>query len=67
MEITYIHDGTTYKSYLGNYWDDYEGTDADGDGIGDTDYSIYSEKDECDDYPLMKAFENYILPRSAPT
>jgi parallel beta-helix repeat protein len=25
LEITYTYDGTTYKSYLGNYWDDYEG------------------------------------------
>jgi parallel beta-helix repeat protein len=60
LEITYTYDATTYKSYLGNYWDDYEGTDADGDGSGDTHYSIYS-------YPLMKPFENYILPRSALT
>ncbi|MGB3458549.1 MAG: NosD domain-containing protein [Halobacteriota archaeon] len=66
LEISYTYDGTTYKSYLGNYWDDYEGTDADGDGIGDTHYSIDSEKDESDDYPLMKPFENYILPTSAP-
>jgi nitrous oxidase accessory protein NosD len=66
LEITYTYDGTTYKSYLGNYWDDYKGTDADGDGIGDTHYSIDSEKDESDEYPLMKPFENYILPRSAP-
>jgi parallel beta-helix repeat protein len=50
---------TKYKSYLGNYWDGYEGTDAEGDGIGDTHYSIYSEKDESDEYPLMKPFENY--------
>ena len=67
LEITYTYDGTTYKSYLGNYWDDYEGIDADGDGIGDTHYSIYSEKDESADYPLMKPFENYILPGSALT
>jgi len=59
LEITYTYDGTTYKSYLGNYWDDYEGTDTDANGIGDTHYSI-------DSYPLMKPFENYILPRSAP-
>jgi parallel beta-helix repeat protein len=58
-KITYIHNGTTYKSYLGNYWSDYNGTDADGDGIGDIHYSIYSEKDERDDYPLMTPFENY--------
>ncbi len=66
LEITYTYNGTTYKSYLGNYWSDYEGTDAEGDGIGDTHYSIDSEKDESDDYPLMKPFENYILATSAP-
>jgi len=66
FEITYTYDGTTYKSYLGNYWDDYEGTDADGEGIGDTHYRIDSEKEESDDYPLMKPFENYILTTSAP-
>jgi parallel beta-helix repeat protein len=59
-KITYTYLGTTYESCLGNYWDDYEGSDADGDGIGDTSYSIDSEDDECDDYPLMEPFENYI-------
>jgi parallel beta-helix repeat protein len=61
LEITYTYDGTTYKCYLGNYWTDYEGTDADGDGIGDTHYSIDSEKDESDEYPLMKPYENYMI------
>ena len=59
-KITYTYDGTTYKSYLGNYWADYEGTDAEGDGIGDTSYNIDTENDESDNYPLMKPFENYI-------
>ena len=65
LEITYTYDGTTYTNYLGNYWDDYEGTDADRDGIGDTDYSIYSKSDESDDYPLMDPFENYNISTSA--
>jgi hypothetical protein len=65
LEITYTYDGTTYKSYLGNYWDVYEGTDADGDGTGDTHYSIDSDSDESDDYPLMKPFENYNITTSA--
>jgi nitrous oxidase accessory protein NosD len=36
----------------GNYWSDYSGTDADGDGIGDTPYIVY--ENHTDRYPLMK-------------
>jgi nitrous oxidase accessory protein NosD len=61
--MTYTYNGSTCKSYLGNYWDDYEGTDADRDGIGNTPYSIDSVSAE---YPLMKPFENYVLTTSAP-
>jgi parallel beta-helix repeat protein len=38
----------------GNYWSDYDGKDADKDGIGDTPYIIYGAAGEQDDYPLMK-------------
>ena len=67
FEITYTYDGTTYKSYVGNYWSDYNGTDAEGDGIVDTNYSIDSEEDESDVYPLMQPFENYNISTSAYT
>jgi nitrous oxidase accessory protein len=36
----------------GNYWSDYNGTDANRDGVGDTPYTVYEAN--VDAYPLMK-------------
>ena len=57
-QITYAYNGNIRTSYLGNYWDDYNGADADGDGIGDTLYPVDSD---ADNYPLMEPFENYEI------
>ncbi len=56
-KITYTYNGIEYTKYLGNYWDDYSGTDAKGDGIGDTPYRIGSDKDN---YPLITPWQNHI-------
>ncbi|MBN1801469.1 MAG: right-handed parallel beta-helix repeat-containing protein [Candidatus Lokiarchaeota archaeon] len=38
-------------STVGNYWDDYTGVDADGNGLGDTPYNLFRG---CDYLPLME-------------
>jgi thermitase len=39
----------------GNYWSDYAGVDANGDGIGDTPYII--DEKNIDQYPLIRPYE----------
>ena len=50
-KITYIYNKTTYESHIGNFWDDYNGTDDDTDGIGDAPYTIDSDQDN---HPLIE-------------
>ena len=43
--------------WQGNYWDDYEGFDQDGDGVGDTPYSLYAYADQLwMDTPMARFF-----------
>ncbi|QYZ78743.1 hypothetical protein E2N92_04515 [Methanofollis formosanus] len=54
-EVTYIYGRDTFTSYVGNYYSQYTGTDADTNGIGDTPMSFGTYKDE---YPMMGSWQN---------
>lgn len=45
------------NGFEGNYWNDYNGTDNNQDGIGDTPYII--DENNTDHYPLMGHFESF--------
>lgn len=60
-EISYSCSSKGYTGFLGNYWSDYEGTDTDGNGLGDVSHRF--EYDSQDDYPLMIPGCDLIRPK----
>ncbi|UCF07332.1 MAG: right-handed parallel beta-helix repeat-containing protein [Thermoplasmata archaeon] len=48
----------------GNFWDDYDGIDLGGDGIGDEDYPVPDRGD--DNYPLMAPWTGTLPPDTTP-
>jgi YVTN family beta-propeller protein/parallel beta-helix repeat protein len=64
--ITYTYKGVINTGYPGNYWSDYTGTDANGDGIGDTP-CVLPDSLGTDNYPLMQPFDNYFGGNSGST
>ncbi|MGD0977603.1 MAG: NosD domain-containing protein [Candidatus Bathyarchaeia archaeon] len=52
-------------TYEGNYWSDYNGTDANQDGIGDTPYLI--DVNNQDNHPLMGIFSQFEITKQGQT
>ncbi len=51
----YSENNTWDNGIKGNYWDDYTGSDKNGDGIGETPYGVY--ENFSDYYPLTAPFD----------
>ncbi|WP_220682781.1 lectin like domain-containing protein [Methanofollis formosanus] len=54
--LPYRYNGTYFMQRLGNFWDDYAGTDTDGDGIGETPYAVPGLNDTA---PLVVPSDHY--------
>jgi parallel beta-helix repeat protein len=60
VNLCYAYGVNTYKSQMGNYYNDFTGPDADGDGLGDDTY-YYQIGDYIDNKPLITSREHYNL------
>jgi len=63
--VTYTYNGVEHTGYPGNFWADYAGVDANGDGIIDEPYVL--PDDLGTDYaPLVGAWEDGVIASPAP-
>jgi PKD repeat protein len=55
----YSYGGRTFKGYLGNYWNRYNDTDTDGNGVGTAPYPVMVNN--TDHYPLLSPISFYQI------
>jgi len=66
-KILYTYNGNNYTSYLGNYWDNYIGSDDNGDGVGESAFTVtpfepgVNKSVLRDEYPLIAPLTNYNI------
>ncbi len=61
--IRYVYNGTSYTSYLGNYYSDHNLADSDGNGVTDNPYRVLSSfyaRLIVDQYPLSSTTDHYL-------
>lgn len=59
IKADYIYNFTDHENKLGNYYDTYEGIDENGNGVGESNYTI--NENIIDNYPLSEENSNYII------
>ena len=58
--VDYYYNGLAFNGFVGNYWRNYGGSDADGDGTGDTPFTYTLGSNSVTDYaPLVQPHWNY--------
>lgn len=60
-QLVYTYNGQQYQSCLGNYYDNYQERDSNGDGIGDSPYKVAGTSDSYDYYPAVAPYDRYAL------